>query len=187
MAVSDLGYAGNEVAVTSIARFDSLFKDDWPLKRQLLVIPTWYDWITNDEIFKKSEYLERYRELLFDFRLRKFAECYQMKIVFCLHPNMESCVDYFKDAPVTIIHQGKADVQILIKESTMMLTDYSSVAFDFSFLHRPVLYYQVDQTQFIGKYTSHIDLDKELPGSIADSLDQVFDQLFQYGTQDFAM
>ncbi|MGO3898991.1 MAG: CDP-glycerol glycerophosphotransferase family protein [Lactiplantibacillus argentoratensis] len=187
IAVSDLGYADNEVAVTGLARFDSLFKDDLPLKRQLLIIPTWRDWITNDEIFKKSEYLERYRALLFDSRLKKFAERYQMEIVFCLHPNMQAYVDYFKDAPVTIVHQGEVDVQVLIKESAMMLTDYSSVAFDFSFLHRPVLYYQFDRTRFIGKYTSHIDLDKELPGPIVDSLDQVFDQLFQYGTQDFAM
>ncbi|POD85069.1 CDP-glycerol glycerophosphotransferase [Lactiplantibacillus plantarum subsp. plantarum] len=41
--------------MTGLARFDSLFKNDLPVKRQLLIIPTWRDWITNDEIFEKSE------------------------------------------------------------------------------------------------------------------------------------
>lgn len=138
IAMTDLGYDDREVAVTGLARFDSLFKHDLPLKRQLLIIPTWRDWLTNDEIFEQSEYLQRYRDLLFDPRLKQFADRYGMRLIFCLHPNMQAYVDYFKDAPVTIVRQGEVDVQMLIKESMMMLTDYSSVAFDFSFLHRPV-------------------------------------------------
>ncbi|MBU5276772.1 CDP-glycerol glycerophosphotransferase family protein [Lactiplantibacillus argentoratensis] len=187
IAIADLGYQSSEVAVTGLSRFDSLFEQDLPLKRQLLIIPTWRDWITNDEIFEKSEYLARYRELLFDQRLKEFSERYNMDVVFCLHPNMQAYVDYFKDAPVKIVHQGEIDVQVLIKESAMMLTDYSSVAFDFSFLHRPVLYYQFDRTRFIGKYTSHIDLDNELPGPIVDSVDGIFEQLFRYGDHGFTM
>ena len=34
----------------------------------------------------------------------------------------------------------------------MLLTDYSSVGFDFSFLHKPVLYYQFDQQRFLGPH-----------------------------------
>lgn len=187
IAITDLGYSDKEVAVTGLARFDSLFKNDLPVKKQLLIIPTWRDWLTNDEIFSKSEYLTRYHDLLFDPRLKKFSDRYNMEIIFCLHPNMQAYIDYFKDAPVTIVHQGEVDVQVLIKESSMMLTDYSSVAFDFSFLHRPVLYYQFDRTRFIGKYASHIDLDNELPGPITDSLDGIFQNLFQYGENNFLM
>lgn len=187
IAMTDLGYSNKEVAVTGLARFDSLFQTDLPVKKQLLIIPTWRDWITSDEIFKKSEYLTRYHDLLFDPRLKKFSDRYNMEIIFCLHPNMQIYSEYFKDAPVTIVHQGEVDVQVLIKESTMMLTDYSSVAFDFSFLHRPVLYYQFDRSRFLGKYASHIDLDRELPGPITDSLDEIFQQLYQYGDNDFSM
>ena len=47
---------------------------------------------------------------------------------------MQPFIDYF-DVPsyVTSIKQGDIDVQKLIKESKLMITDYSSVAFDFSF------------------------------------------------------
>ena len=56
-------------------------------------------------------------------------------IIFCLHPNMQAFVEYF-DIPdyIKVIRQGEVDVQLLIKESKLMITDYSSVAFDFSFL-----------------------------------------------------
>ncbi|WP_404932427.1 CDP-glycerol glycerophosphotransferase family protein [Pediococcus acidilactici] len=187
IVTTDLGYSSSEVAVTGLARFDSLFTKDLPLKRQLLIIPTWRDWITNDERFRESEYLERYRKLLFDPRLLSFSKKYNMKLIFCLHPNMQDYLDYFKDAPVTLISQGEVDVQALIKESTMMLTDYSSVAFDFSFLHKPVLYYQFDRNRFLGKYPSHLDLDGELPGPIVDNLDDIFRELDKAGEHNFAM
>src|SRR5699024_865895 len=154
-----MGYREDEVVATGLARFESLFTEDIPLKRQVLIIPTWRDWITNNTIFEESDYFAKYKELLFDPRLKEFSEKHQIELVFCLHPNMQDYVDYFADAPVTIIRQGERDVQDLIKESMVMLTDYSSVAFDFSFLHKPVVYYQFDRNRFLGKNPSHLDLD----------------------------
>ncbi|MFD1429515.1 CDP-glycerol glycerophosphotransferase family protein [Lacticaseibacillus mingshuiensis] len=187
IAITDLGYSDQEVAVTGLARFDTLFANDLPVKRQLLIIPTWRDWITNDEIFEQSDYLQRYRELLFDPRLKAFSEKFHIELIFCLHPNMQDYVEYFQDAPVTIVRQGDVNVQDLIKESMIMLTDYSSVAFDFSFLHKPVIYYQFDRSRFLGKYPSHLDLDSELPGPITDQLDQIFAYLDASGERDFQM
>ena len=51
-----------------------------------------------------------------------------------------------------------------------MITDYSSVAFDFGFLYKPVIYYQFDKERFLGKDGSHIDIEQELPGVIVNSL-----------------
>ncbi|MDN6572416.1 MAG: CDP-glycerol glycerophosphotransferase family protein, partial [Staphylococcus equorum] len=187
IAVRDLGYEQDEVAVTGLSRFESLFKDDIPLKRQVLIIPTWRDWITNNQIFEESDYFKRYEELLFDPRLKEFSEKYNIELIFCLHPNMQDYVDYFADAPVTIIKQGERDVQVLIKESMVMVTDYSSVAFDFSFLHKPVIYYQFDRKKFLGKHPSHLDLDNELPGDIAFEKDEVIDSLFKVGKNNFEM
>ncbi|GBD61360.1 putative glycerophosphotransferase [Tetragenococcus halophilus subsp. halophilus] len=185
IAVRDLGYEQDEVAVTGLSRFESLFKDDIPLKRQVLIIPTWRDWITNNQIFEESDYFKRYEELLFDPRLKEISEKYNIELIFCLHPNMQDYVDYFADAPVTIIKQGERDVQVLIKESMVMVTDYSSVAFDFSFLHKPVIYYQFDRKKFLGKHPSH--LDNELPGDIAFEKDEVIDSLFKVGKNNFEM
>src|SRR5699024_3006116 len=69
----------------------------------------------------------------------------------------------------------------------IMLTDYSSVGFDFSFLHKPVLYYQFDRSRFIGKRPSHLDLDNELPGEIAFDYDVLLDKLEDYAKSNFQM
>ena len=45
-----------------------------------------------------------------------------------------------------------------------VITDHTRAAIDFSFLDRPVFYYQFDRTRFLGKRPSHFDLDEELPG-----------------------
>ena len=86
-----------------------------------------------------------------------------------------------------IVNQGETNVQRLLKESAMMLTDYSSVAFDFSFLKKPIIYYQFDRRRFIGKKGSHIDLDKDLPGDITYELDRIFPLIEEYAQHEFEM
>lgn len=185
IAINDLGYDEKEVVVTGLSRFDELFNQNTLLKRQILIIPTWRDWITNRAQFEESEYLERYISLLNNSRLWEISKEYNIELLFCLHPNMQDYVSYFEDLPLKIIHQGEIDVQRLIKESMMMITDYSSVAFDFSFLEKPVLYYQFDQNRFLGKFPSHLDLDKELPGYIAKSEDELLVELEKIAVNNF--
>ena len=72
---------------------------------------------------------------------------------------MQRFTALFSDVPVRVISQGEVDVQQLMKESAVLVTDYSSVGFDFSFLHRPILDDQFDQEQFLGRWGSHLDLD----------------------------
>jgi CDP-glycerol glycerophosphotransferase len=187
MIVNDFGYKPKEVLVTGLSRFDNLLKNDVPLKNQILIIPTWRDWINNEESFLESEYFERFRELVYHPKLHALAERNGMEIVFCLHPNMQTFTKYFTDAPVTLINQGDVDVQRLLKESALMITDYSSVGFDFSFLNKPIIYYQFDRERFIGKHPSHLDLDNDLPGIVAKEADQLLQALMKYESQSFIM
>ncbi len=180
MIVNDFGYDPKEVFITGLSRFDKLFAEDVPVKRQILIIPTWRDWIVTDDQFIESEYFERYRELVNHPALHRIAAENGMEIIFCLHPNMQKFTDYFKDSPVKVISQGEVDVQHLLKESAVMITDYSSVAFDFSFLHKPIIYYQFDRNRFIGKRPSHLDLDNDLPGDIVETAEEILDCLEGY-------
>src|SRR5699024_4673800 len=70
------------------------------------------------------------------------------EVIFCLHPSMQPFIELF-NVPnyITSIKQGDVNVQNLIQESKLMITDYSSVAFDFSFLNK-------------------LDIENELPGTI---------------------
>lgn len=185
MIVNDFGYDPNEVMVTGLSRFDSLLAEDIEKKQQLLIIPTWRDWIINDDVFIESEYFERYRELINHPKLHELADSLNFELVFCLHPNMQKFTSFFAGSPVRIISQGEVDVQRLLKESAMMITDYSSVGFDFSFLHKPILYYQFDQGRFIGKRPSHLDLENDLPGKIVIDLDEILAEVEKYALTQF--
>ncbi|WP_066190648.1 CDP-glycerol glycerophosphotransferase family protein [Gracilibacillus timonensis] len=187
MIVTDFGYSPENVFVTGLSRFDTLFKDDVEPKRQLLIIPTWRDWIVSDEVFLESDYYSRYTQLINSDYLKQLAKHYHFDILFCLHPNMQQYSDHFDNEHIQIVHQGEIDVQYLIKQSAMMLTDYSSVGFDFSFLHKPVLYYQFDRNRFIGKRPSHLDLDNDLPGEIAFDHDILLSKIEVYAEDDFIM
>ncbi|WP_330949196.1 CDP-glycerol glycerophosphotransferase family protein [Virgibacillus sp. MG-45] len=187
MIINDFGYKKEEVFVTGLSRFDSLFEKDVKLKRQILIIPTWRDYIVMDDSFFESEYYNRYKNLIENSTLHELADKYNFKIIFCLHPNMQKFSKHFEHPNVRVISQGEVDVQHLIKSSAMMVTDYSSVGFDFSFLDKPVIYYQFDRAKFIGKRPSHLDLDNDLPGDITDNEVTIVDLIEAYAQQDFSM
>ena len=58
---------------------------------------------------------------------------------------MRMFADYFQVPNVRLVRQGEVDAQKLLTSSAVLITDYSSVAWDFSFLSRPVLFFQFDR------------------------------------------
>jgi len=187
LIITDFGYDDKEVFITGLSRFDSLLKNDVKLEKQILIIPTWRDWITTRERFLESEYYEKYKELVYHPKLLQLSKEYGFSIILCLHPNMQQFSNEFSHAPIKVITQGEVDVQLLLKQSALLITDYSSVAWDFSFLHRPVLYYQFDRNKTFEKTPPHIDLDEDLPGDVAFSVDHLLEQLDYYCHNQFTM
>lgn len=185
IVVRDLNFAEEQVKVTDLSRFDELFNNNNEVKNQILIIPTWRDWLTNYEQIENSEYLKRFNTLLKSPKIKEIASN-GVEVIFCLHANMQPFIDLF-DIPsyVTKIKQGSVDVQQLIKESKLMITDYSSVAFDFSFLNKPVIYYQFDKEQFLGKFPSHLNIEDELPGIIVKNAEDLDKQINKIIKQDY--
>lgn len=160
--IKDFGYSADEVAVTGLARFDALLADDVDVRPgQILIIPTWRPWLQDPETFTESAYFERWSSLLSAEVITGLVEEHGCEVVFCLHPNMQQFTRHFDRPGVTVVSQGEVDVQYLMKRSAVMITDYSSVAFDFSFLDKPVAYYQFDSRRFA---QPHVSAKEELPG-----------------------
>lgn len=176
--MSDFGYRPEEIAVTGLSRFDSLFAGDVATNpRQVLIMPTWRDWLQDAERYRDSSYHATWSTLLNDPRLHRLVDEHRLELVFCLHPNMQQHVGLFRGLPARVISQGEVDVQYLLKRSAMLITDYSSVGFDFGFLHKPIVYFQFDREMFLGQRGSHLDLDEELPGPIVRTATGVIDEL----------
>lgn len=186
--VGDFGYAPDEVAVTGLPRFDSLLAGDVEVNaRQLLVMPTWRDWLQDPDAYPDSEYHESWSRFLHHPRLQALTERHGLEVVFCLHPNMQQYRELFADVPARLISQGEVDVQLLLKQSAMLVTDFSSVGFDFSFLHKPIAYFQFDRERFLGPQGSHLDLDDELPGTIVWTADALVAEVEARAADGFTM
>ncbi|GAA3607654.1 CDP-glycerol glycerophosphotransferase family protein [Marihabitans asiaticum] len=176
--VQDFGYRPDEVAVTGLSRFDTLLDGKTPaVPGQILVLPTWRDWLQDPDTFTETDYFQQWLAFLTSPRLAEMLRDHDAHVVLCLHPNMQQFRDYFDVAGVRVVQQGEVDVQHLLKESAVLVTDYSSPGFDFSFLDKPVIYFQFDVRPFLGRWGSHLDLATELPGPISHDLDAALDEL----------
>lgn|GEM_PF-762960 len=166
MIVRDFGYPAKRVVVTGLTRFDGLLQPSEP-KPQLLIIPTWRDWIRTPEDFEASEFLAQWLGLVSEGEFRSVVSDAGWTVRLILHPNFRQYASLFEGAGVEVVAQGEQTVQSLLRESAVLLTDYSSVAFDFALQRRPVVYFQFDRPRFLGTEGSHLDLDRALPGTIA--------------------
>lgn len=153
LVTNTFGYDTNEVAITGLSRFDHLLachKEE----RSIAVIPTWRDWIGSETDLVESSYYVNYKKLLTDEELLNTLKKAQIKLQFSLHYRMQHYVSYFKELEsefVEVIELGQIPIQDIIKKNKLLITDYSSVSFDFNYLNKPVVYYHFDFNQFFKK------------------------------------
>lgn len=159
---NEFGYPGNSVRYLGLARFDNLH--DRNEKNQILVMPTWRQWIpgatwSNNiqdcrEIFFNSQYYKTFNNLINNYELINLLEKNNYELIFYPHFEMQGYIDLFKSKAknIVIARKDDYDVQTLLKESKILVTDYSSVAFDFAYMRKPVIYYQFDSKKY---YENH--------------------------------
>lgn len=185
LIVRDFGFAYDDVAVTGLARFDALFADDVQRDpRQVLVIPTWRFNLYDIDRYAESDFHRSWHAFLTSDRLRALVAQHDLQIVFALHPNMRQYRHLFADVPARIVSQGEVDVQHLLKQSALLITDYSSVGWDFSFLDKPVVYYQFDRDDLL---PPHVDPDLDLPGPARLHLNGLLSEVEALAAAGFAM
>ena len=153
------GYPDGWIQKTGLCRFDNLF-DTSQGKRQILVMPTWRNWISipttesyvqeNITEFTGTKYFQCWNEILCDKKLVDFLEKEDIRLVFYPHRGMQKFIKNFQacSTHIVIAKWPEYDVQELLKESNFLITDYSSIAMDFAYLKKPLLYYQFDYEMF---------------------------------------
>lgn len=149
VVMNKMGYNEEDVAVTGLARFDDLPKEN--NSKDILLMPTWRDWIHTDEQFLKSRYYNYYNNLINNKRLQKILEEYDINLNFYPHYRAQ---DFFardineENSRIHFIRLGSKTVQQLLIDHALLITDYSSVSFDFTLMNKPVIYYHFDVNRF---------------------------------------
>lgn len=154
-------YSKDVPALTGFPRHDNLLKlqKEQPPEKKIVIIPTWrksikgsYDIVTSESIyfsgFKKTEYFQFYNSLINHDKLRECMRKNNYKGILCMHPiHNEQWVDFEANDEFSVNH-GFVDYQNIFTTASLLVTDYSSVAFDFAYLKKPVVYCQFDAEQF---------------------------------------
>lgn len=164
------GYSGYDaIKLTGVPRYDGLISDD---KKQILISPTWRmqsarpvtvnEGVERDynQEFKKTSYYKVYNSLVNDERLLKAALKYGYRIVYVLHPIVSPQVnDFDKNEYVDIIPAtSNMSYEKIFCESSLMVTDYSGVQFDFAYMKKPLVYlHHKDIPQHYEEGTYHYD------------------------------
>lgn len=142
-------YDENRIQLLGLPRHDHLKKE--VTKKQIIFMPTWRISLNNDEnSFKNSEYYKVLHSFLNNERLHKILEEKGYELVFRPHPELFKFIDLMEiDKKVRVsVDVNKETYHDLFNESALMITDYSSVFFDFAYLKKPIIYYQFDEYHY---------------------------------------
>lgn len=134
-----------------LCRYDALLENH-ETKRKILIMPTWrYHLRRLDESeFCKSEYYKNFNALINDKRLHNLLEENDYELVLYLHYELQKFTHLFygNNSRVKVLGMGNADVQELLMESALLITDYSSVFSDFAYMQKPLAYWTFDSELF---------------------------------------
>ena len=184
-------YVGYDaLKLTGVPRYDGLVNK---AKKQIMISPTWRMQsamqVTKNEgverdynpFFKDTPYYQVYNSLINDTRLLKAAEEHGYRISYVLHPIVSPQKDDFqKNDYVDIIPAvGDMSYEKLLTESSIMVTDYSGIQFDFAYMRKPLVYYHPEELEaHYEEGTYHYDT--MAFGEIVKKRDELVDLLISY-------
>lgn len=194
------GYPQGSVFYTGLCRFDGLH-DGEPDPRLVLIMPTWREWIADEDwrlkeyegttVIPETNYFRKWTEFITDSRLEELAVRYGVEFVFYPHRNMQKYLDSFPQGSGCVQVAGAADweIQELLKRASLMVTDYSSVFFDFAYMKKPIVFYQFDYEMFrMGQYEEgYFDYPNNPFGKGLRDIDSVFAEIEHYLDKDYAI
>jgi glycosyltransferase involved in cell wall biosynthesis len=166
-----------------LTRWDNLKK----LKntREILFCPTWrkslppHDWSGNDRLedinldpISGSTYFKRIESLLKNGHLTTFLEQNDLRLVVSAHFRVRKLLMRLAKTwglKRVVIHDpenDKRNTQDLLKDASVLITDYSSVMWDMAFMHKPVILYQSDKAEILQE--------RELDGFGIENIEDIF-------------
>ncbi|MEG0250024.1 MAG: CDP-glycerol glycerophosphotransferase family protein [Peptostreptococcus sp.] len=188
------GYNEGEVVQTGIARYDKL--NEFELKNEILIMPTWREGIITPsykksdkkdiDLFVNSEYFKRFNSLINNKRLELALKKNNIKLIFYPHYEIQPYLECFKqiNSELILASKEKYDVQGLLKSSKALVTDFSSIQFDFAYMRKPQVYYQFDSIEEHYKM-GYFEYDRDGFGPVYDKEEEVVDYLIELMENNF--
>lgn len=201
----------NDLIYSGIPRLDNLFSKSKNIKihkkgaKHILICPTWRTSLSllnlslerNVNDFFNSEYIQKWVTLLNNKHLSELINKQKIKITFCMHQELFSLleqneleqrfINLIENKNITIINPREINYQELFLNNDVLITDFSSLHFDFASLNKPVIYYQFDKDSFYGVSHSYqkgiFDFNEHGFGPVLVEQEQVIKYIREYLSQ----
>lgn len=167
-------YTKEEVKLLGFPRFDKLTSNS---QKKIVFMPTWRKKITESmkvkdnssereysPTFKDTDYFKFYNKLINDERIIEVLKQKGYKGKFYIHPNLEQQAVDFQSNECIEVSTQITNYNKEFAENELLITDFSSVAFDFAYLKKPVIYTQFDREVFFSEQLydkGYFDYDKD--------------------------
>ena len=174
-------------SLVGLCRYDRLENEK---EKIIFICPTWRLSLLEDtenetpiKDFENSQYFRFYNHLLHNTELISKAKECGYRICFYPHQMMEKTNAFFKNLDPVVILGGGYSYNDVFRKGDLLLTDYSSIQFDFAYLKKPVIYAQFDKDEFTSSHTyvpGYFDYEKHGFGPVSTSLDDTVALLCNY-------
>ena len=197
-------YDENVVKLTGLPRYDNLLKESHKEENIISLMPTWRSSLVGDLIlgtqdrkynpkFKDSDYYKFYNGLISNSKLLNFLKKYNYKLLFYLHPSMKGQLKDFESNSDLVKISFYPNYSEVFKKSKILITDYSSVFFDFAYLKKPVIYTQFDKDSISSTHEIHrggesyFNYERDAFGDVVYNLDDTIDNIISLIKKDCQM
>lgn len=183
-------YRNNIPQYTGFPRYDLL--NDFKLVNQIIVMPTWRANLDNlsDDCFQNTSFFQNWMQLINDKYLNDYCLKKHIVIKFYMHHSFKKYLHLFKGGKaVEIIKFGEESVQKLLKESKLLITDFSSVYFDFAYMNKPMIFFQFDEEDYYNNHYSkgYFDYRRDGFGKVCTLKREVIDEYINIAENGFSL
>lgn len=145
---------------------------------RILWFITWREYFGDNE--ETKQFLLDIEQIVTNERLQEYLEKRNARIRICLHPKFtegqtKNLLHAIKNnSRIDMVHPNQIDVMDELAQRDVLITDYSSVGFDFTFLGKPVILYQNDLEAYSKKRAFYCDIN-ELKAAAIQNCDGLID------------
>lgn len=182
--VIESGYPRNDVLSNATPDMISAIKKNLGIpveKKIMLYAPTWRD----NEFYQKGKYKFQFQFDLENWK-KEFGD--EWVLLSRMHYLVAENFDFSAHAGTVYDVSAYPDIRELYLISDMMITDYSSVFFDYAILNRPIIFFMYDLEKYRNELRGfYINIEEEAPGPIVQTEEDLFQAMREQMHSDVLM